>query len=338
MSTHGSLADTFGRVHTSLRISVTDRCNLRCFYCMPEENVQFVPREELLTFEEIAQFVRVMAKLGVHKLRITGGEPLVRRDLPRLVALLAAISGIADIGLTTNGILLTDQVQDLHDAGLDRLNISLDCLKEDKFQEISRRKGLDRVLEGIRRANQLGFKKIRLNTVVIRGINEEEIIPLVHFSAEHDLELRFIEFMPLDAENQWQNDQVFSGEEIRSLLEDKFGPLKPIQVVDPSQPSTDYQFVDTPGRIGFINSVTEPFCSRCNRLRLTAEGMVRNCLFSSEEWDARSILRNHGLQPHEVEQHLVDLVRASVWAKKAGHGINTVEFIKPERAMFQIGG
>ena len=221
------LIDTFGRVHTNLRISVTDRCNIRCFYCMPE-TVRFLPQAEILTYEEIERLVRVVAQMGVDRLRITGGEPLVRTQLPRLIEILAAVPGIRDIALTTNGILLADQAQALLDADLSRLNISLDGLNEETFRKISRRGGLDRVLEGIFAARRAGFEKIRLNAVAIRGITEAEVVPLGHFARKHRLEMRFIEFMPLDAESNWQTEQVLAGKEIREILEAEFGPLIPL--------------------------------------------------------------------------------------------------------------
>jgi GTP 3',8-cyclase len=331
--TSGPLVDAFGRVHTNLRVSVTDRCNIRCFYCMPAENVRFKPRHELLSFEEIERFVRVAAQLGVNKIRLTGGEPLVRHGLAVLVAKLAAVRGIRDIAMTTNGLLLAEQAQALKDAGLGRLNISLDSLKPEVFFRISRREGLERVLAGIFAAKRVGFGRIRLNAVAIRGITEPEIVPLAEFALEHGMEMRFIEFMPLDAEGQWDNDQVLTGAKIRALLERHVGRLVPVARDDASQPATDYEFADGRGRIGFINPVTEPFCQACNRLRLTAEGQVRNCLFSTEEWDARQMMRGGG-----SDDELADLIRASVSAKKAGHGINSDEFIKPQRAMYQIGG
>lgn len=327
------LVDSLGRVHNNMRISVTDRCNIRCFYCMPMENVQFKPRAEILTFEEIVRFARVAASLGVNKLRITGGEPLVRADLPDLIGELASLPGIHDIAMTTNGILLADQADALKQAGLKRLNISLDGLREETFQRISRRSGLDRVLEGIFAAQRIGFEKIRLNAVAIRGITEDEIVPLGEFARRHGLELRFIEFMPLDAENNWCDDQVLSGSEIRDALEHAFGPLLPIERTDMSQPATDYRFEDGIGVIGFINPVTQPFCSDCNRLRITAEGKVRNCLFSIAEWDARQVMRGGG-----SDEQLVELLRDCILAKKPGHGIDSVDFVRPDRAMYQIGG
>jgi cyclic pyranopterin phosphate synthase len=333
MSVWDPLADRFGRVHTNLRISVTDRCNIRCFYCMPAEHVEFKPRREILSFEEIAHFVRVAARLGVNKLRLTGGEPLVRSELDRLVAHLVAIPGIREVALTTNGVLLADQALALKRAGLHRLNISLDALDRERFKEITRRDELDRVLEGIRAARAAGFDKTKLNAVAIRGMSESELVPLTRFAREHDLEIRFIEFMPLDADGQWVPEEVLPGEEIRARVEEAIGPVEALPVVDPSQPATDYRFADGRGTIGFINPVTQSFCHLCNRLRLTADGKIRNCLFSTREWDARAVIRGRA-----SDEELAELIREAVQAKQAAHGINTDEFVRPERAMYQIGG
>jgi cyclic pyranopterin phosphate synthase len=327
------LTDRLGRVHTSLRISVTDRCNIRCFYCMPNENVRFRPRDEILTFEEIERFVRVVSQMGVHRLRLTGGEPLVRADLPRLVKMLADLPRIDDLALTTNGILLEEQAADLKRAGLERLNISLDTLSEETFQKISRREGLDRVLAGIAAAQRVGFKNIRLNAIAIQGLTEDEIVPLARFARDRGLELRFIEYMPLDAEQHWQASDVLDGETIRGILEAEFGPLLPVGRPHASQPASDFAYSDGRGRVGLIQPVTQSFCGACDRLRLTAEGQVRNCLFSTAEWDARAILRGYG-----TDDDLANLVRNCIAAKAPAHGINTVEFIRPERAMYQIGG
>ncbi|MCG8449338.1 MAG: GTP 3',8-cyclase MoaA [Pirellulales bacterium] len=329
----GALLDRFGRVHTNLRLSVTDRCNLRCFYCMPAEKVVFRSREELLTFEEIEQFVRAVVPLGISKIRFTGGEPLVRSDLPSLVTRLAALPGIDDLALTTNGLLLAEQAYALHAAGLERLNVSLDSLHEETFQRISRREGLQKVLDGIFTARQVGFQKIRLNAIALRGLTEEEVVPLANFARSNGFELRFIEFMPLDAEDHWRADDVLTGQEIREMLAEAFCPLVPLERNDPSQPAIDYRFADGRGTMGFINPVSEPFCGSCNRLRLTAEGQVRNCLFSTAEWDARRLLRTGG-----SNQELQQLVRDCITAKQAAHGIGADDFQKPERAMYQIGG
>ena len=327
------LVDSFGRVHADLRISVTDRCNIRCFYCMPADGVTFLPRNEILSYEELTRFARIVAALGISKIRITGGEPLVRADLDRLVAGLVALDGIDDVAVTTNGMLLADQAVALKRAGLSRLNISLDTLRAEVFEKIARREGLDRVLAGIDAARAAGFERTRLNAVAIRGITEEEVIPLAEFARAADLELRFIEFMPLDAAGQWDSRQVLSGDEILAILTDHFGPLIPAPRPDASQPAVDYTYPDGQGRVGLINPVTQPFCGTCDRLRITADGKIRNCLFSLEEWDARELLRG-GATDAEIAQ----LVRACVGAKKAGHGIDDPDFLRPARALYQIGG
>ena len=282
-----TLVDGFGRIHTNLRISVTDRCNLRCFYCMPADDVQFKPRHELLSYEEIERFVRVVVGLGVNKIRLTGGEPLVRSGIAELVRRLAAIPGVADLALTTNGLLLPELASELQTAGLHRLNISLDALDEPTFRQIARRKGLDRVLDGILTAQKVGFRRIRLNAVSIRGLTETQVVPLAQFARQHGFELRFIEYMPLDADGGWQDDQVLSGDDVRVMIEREVGCLERVVADDPSQPATDFQYQDGGGRVGFINPVSHSFCGNCNRLRLTAEGQIRNCLFSTTEWDAR---------------------------------------------------
>jgi cyclic pyranopterin phosphate synthase len=332
MTPPGPLVDRFGRVHTDLRISVTDRCNLRCTYCMPLEAI-FKPREELLAFEEIARVAAVAASLGVRSIRLTGGEPLLRRDLPELVRQLRLVAGIEELSLTTNGLLLADQADDLRHAGLARLNVSLDALREDVFERIARRQGLDRVLAGLAAARRAGFEAIRINAVSIRGLTEEEIVPLAAFCRSEGFHLRFIEFMPLDAEEGWSAAQVLSGAEVREMLERGVGPLMPERAVDPGQPAVDYRWADGVGRVGFIDPVTKPFCDRCDRLRLTADGQFRNCLFSTTEWDVRAVLRRGG-GDDEIARLLADCVAA----KRAAHGIETPGFERPARAMFQIGG
>ena len=327
----GKLIDTFGRIHNNLRISVTDRCNLRCTYCMPED-VTFRPKDELLTFEEITHFVRVAAPLGINKVRLTGGEPLVRRDLPKLVAMLATVPGIKDLGLTTNGILLRAQAHALHAAGLSRLNVSLDTLDRERFREITRRDGLAQVLDGLAAAREAGFSPIKVNAISIRGFTELDVVPLAHFARDNGFELRFIEYMPIGAE-AWERDKVLPAAELLDRLGNEFGPLTPAPDQDPRAPAQDFVYPDGRGRIGIIASVTRPFCQLCNRLRLTAEGKLRNCLFALDEVDVRPYLRET-----PDDDTLADVIRQTVWDKWEGHEINLARFVKPERTMHTIGG
>jgi GTP 3',8-cyclase len=327
------LVDGLGRVHTNLRISVTDRCNIRCFYCMPDENLQFKPRHELLTFEEIQRFVGLVAQRGVKKLRITGGEPLVRAGLPELIRQLSSTPGIEDIAMTTNGILLAEHARELREAGLNRLNISLDTLREDVFQQIARRSGIDKVLAGIDESIAARFDRVRLNAIAIRGLTENEIVPLAEYARSRELELRFIEFMPLDGEEGWESEQVLTGEEIRATVVREIGALEPAPRPDPSQPAVDFQYRDGGGIVGFINPVSQPFCSSCNRLRLTADGNLRNCLFSNVDFDVRQLMRAGA-----ADDEILGLVERCLIAKKPGHGIDDEDFIRPEQAMYQIGG
>ncbi len=325
------LIDTFGRIHNNLRISVTDRCNLRCTYCMPEE-VEFMDKAQLLTFEEIARFAQVGAPLGINKVRLTGGEPLMRRKLPTLVRMLGAVPGLKDIGLTTNGILLADQAQELFDAGLRRINISLDTLDPDRFRQLARRDGLDKVLDGIHAAKRAGFDPVKINAVSIRGITEHEVIPLARFAREHGLELRFIEYMPIGADH-WERDKVYFADEILAQLEREFGPLAIAADNDPRNPAQDWDYADGGGRIGIIASISRPFCMSCNRIRLTADGKLRNCLFALTEVDVKTLLRSGG-----TDEQIADVIRKNVWAKWEGNEINTSRFVKPLRTMHAIGG
>ncbi len=327
------LIDRFGRKHDSLRISVTDRCNIRCFYCMPDGPLQFLDSDRLLRFDQITRVVRVLAKAGIRKLRLTGGEPLMRPHVDQLIAQLVQVPGITDLALTTNGMLLADQAEQLHNAGLQRLNISLDTLREESFQRISRRPGLDRVLRGIDTALQVGFAQVRLNALAIRNLTEDELVPLVSFAIERGLQMRFIEYMPLDAERQWQSDRVLSGQEILARLSQHFGPLEPVERPDPSQPAEDYALPGGRGTVGIIRPVSQPFCGACNRLRLTAEGSLRNCLFSHEDWNLRELL-----ELPDSEQQLLARIEACVAAKLPGHLISQSGFRPPDRAMYQIGG
>jgi cyclic pyranopterin phosphate synthase len=325
------LQDSFGRRHNNLRISVTDRCNLRCTYCMPED-VVFRDRSELLSFEEITHFTRVAAGLGIDKVRLTGGEPLLRKDLHKLVRLLVRIQGIKDIGLTTNGILLAEQAEELFDAGLRRLNVSLDTLDPDRFREISRRNGLNRVLDGLAAAKKAGFERIKVNAIAIRGFTDRDAVPLARYCREHGFELRFIEYMPIGAE-AWEREKVFFAREILDLLGKELSPLVEAADRDPRSPALDYVYEDGGGRVGVIASVSRPFCASCNRLRLTAEGKLRNCLFALDEVDVKTMLRTPN-----ADAALAEAIRGNIWSKWAGHDFNTANFVKPERTMHAIGG
>ncbi|WP_298869405.1 GTP 3',8-cyclase MoaA [uncultured Gimesia sp.] len=333
MENQNHLIDSFGRAHNNLRISVTDRCNIRCFYCMPSEDVQFVQRSKIMSFEEIVKFVRLVVPMGVNKIRLTGGEPLVRKDIPELVKMISEIPGIKDIGITTNGILLPQYAQQLYDAGLRRINISLDALNAKKFQQITRRDEYAKVMQGIQSAHDAGFKPIKINAVSIRNLTEEEIIPFGLLARETGAEIRFIEFMPLDADNQWEREKVLFAHEIQEILSQGIMPLVPEKQTDKSAPASNFVFEDGVGRIGFIASISNPFCMSCNRFRLTADGKLRNCLFSLEETDIRELFRANA-----PDEQILEAVRNSIAAKKEGHEINTARFIQPDRPMYSIGG
>ncbi len=333
MPVSAQLIDTFGRLHDNLRVSVTDRCNIRCYYCMPEHPVEFVPRDQILSFEEIERFVRIGVTLGVRKLRVTGGEPLVRRELPVLIRKLAAVEGIEDLSLTTNGVLLADQAEALHEAGLRRINIHLDTLDRERFQKITRRAEIDRVFSGIEECRRLGFDPIKINVVAVKNLIEPDIVPMARFGRERGLEIRYIEFMPLDAQGLWKQDQVLLADTMIRMISDGIGPLEPISEGDPKAPATEYRFADGVGRVGFIRTVSHPFCRNCNRIRLTADGMLRYCLFAIDETDIKGLLRG-GAPDSEIER----LIRATVASKWEGHEINTSRFVPPPRPMYSIGG
>ncbi len=328
----GPLIDSFGRIHSDLRISVTDRCNIRCFYCMPENGAEFAPVSELLSFDEITRFVSIALHLGIDKIRLTGGEPLLRPKLPDLIARFRELGGIRDLALTTNGVLLAGAAQGLFGSGLRRLNIHLDTLDRDRFRAITRRDDLSRVLAGIDRAAAAGFTRMKLNAVAIKGLTEPDVIPLVRFARERKMEVRFIEFMPLDAQHLWSLDHVLTADEMIAMLAREFGPLTPVPDADPRAPATQYRFEDGQP-VGFIASVSHPFCLNCNRLRLTSDGKLRNCLFARDETDIKAALR--GPQP---EAAIDSLIRSVVWQKWAGHQINRSSFVAPQRPMYSIGG
>jgi len=326
------LLDTFGRLHDNLRISVTDRCNIRCFYCMPED-VRFQERDHILHFEEIERFVRIAAKLGVRKLRLTGGEPLVRKGLPGLVQRLLAIDGIEDLALTTNGVLLAAQAKDLYSAGLRRLNIHVDTLDPQKFKEITRRDDHSKVMAGIDTAQSLGFGPIKINVVAVKDLIDSDIVPMAKFGRERGIEIRYIEFMPLDSQGLWLRDKVLTADQMLAMLAREIGPLEAVKDQDPRAPASEYRFLDGVGRVGFIASISRPFCLNCNRIRITSDGKLRYCLFAHDETDVKDLLRI-GASDEAIEQ----VIRDTVKAKWIGHEINTVNFIAPARPMYQIGG
>ena len=324
------LLDGFGRVHRDLRISVTDRCNFRCTYCMPAEGLDWMAREDLLTYEELTRVARVcVEKFGFDGIRLTGGEPTVRANLPVLIEQLSKLG--VDLSLTTNGTTLTNLASSLVDAGLERINISLDSLRQDRFEQITRRDELDRVLAGIDAAVQSGLSPVKINCVVMRGVNDDEIVDFARFGRERGVTVRFIEFMPLDAQGEWTNEQVVTKAEIVAAIGEVF---ELSQVAErESDPAARWRYVDGGGEFGVIPSVTEAFCESCDRVRLTADGMLRHCLFATRELDLRALMRNGA-----SDDDLAEAITAEVGAKWAGHQINQVHFIRPSRSMSQIGG
>jgi len=326
------LVDSFGRIHDNLRISVTDRCNIRCFYCMPETGVQFVPRAEILDFEEIERFARIAVGLGIRKIRLTGGEPLLRRDLPVLVRRLAAIPDITDLALTTNGVLLDQFAEPLFEAGLRRINVHLDTLDRERFVRIARRDDLDRVLAGLERARHIGFR-VKLNAVAIRNLVEPDVVPLARYARERGFEVRYIEFMPLDSQDLWDREKVLTADEIVATLSREISPLIAVPDPDSRAPATQYSFADGGGTVGFIASVSRPFCLNCNRIRLTADGKLRYCLFAIEEDDVRALMRSGA-----GDGDIAALIRRNLAGKWEGHEINTARFVAPPRPMYSIGG
>ncbi|SPF55353.1 Cyclic pyranopterin monophosphate synthase [Candidatus Sulfopaludibacter sp. SbA4] len=327
------LVDSLGRVHDNLRISVTDRCNIRCFYCMPEHDVHFVERREILDFEEIERFVRIAVTLGINKLRVTGGEPLVRRDIPVLIRRLSAIPGIRDLALTTNGVLLPQLAGPLYEAGLRRLNVHIDTLDRERFLRITRRDDLDKVLEGLEAAKRAGYSRIKLNAVAVKNLVEPDIVPLARFARENGFEVRYIEFMPLDAQNLWDRSKVLLADQIIETLSREISPLRPIPDPDPRAPATEYEYADGGGTVGFIASVSRPFCLNCNRVRLTADGKLRYCLFAIEEDDVKGLMRSGA-----SDEQIAALIRRNIAGKWEGHEINSTRFVAPPRPMYSIGG
>jgi cyclic pyranopterin phosphate synthase len=331
MPSDGPLIDTFGRVHNDLRISITDRCNLRCTYCMPEYGMQFLPRHALLSFDEIVRVATVARALGVTSVRLTGGEPLVRKGVAKLVARLAAL-GLDDLALTTNGMLLAPLAAPLADAGLTRVNISCDSLRPERFASIRRRGDLAVVHGAMEAAEAAGLAPLKVNVVLLRGQNDDEILEFASFARTTGRIVRFIEFMPLDADGSWGRDRLVPGHEVHRRISERW-PLEPVPGSDSAAPATRFRFADGGGEIGLVSSVTEPFCGTCNRLRLTAEGSIRNCLFSDDERTVASVLRDGG-----TDADIAVELRRAVWGKRPGHGINEPGFLAPARSMSMIGG
>jgi GTP 3',8-cyclase len=326
------LADGHGRLIGDLRVSVTDRCNFRCQYCMPAEGLPWLERDDILHFEEIARIVGVLAEMGVGDVRLTGGEPLVRRDFPRLVAMLAGLDGVKDLSVTTNGYLLERDAAAIVEAGIDRVNVSIDSLQRDRFYEMTRRDALPQVLRGLEAlAAHPEVHPIKVNAVALRDFTEDEALRFAEFARRYPYEVRFIEFMPLDADRAWSRDQVLTGEELRAIIDARW-PLEP-EPREPHATARVYRFADGVGRIGFINPVSEPFCGDCNRIRLTADGKLRTCLFSLNETDLRGPLRS-GATDDELER----IVRDAVWRKELKHHVNDPGFVQPLRTMSAIGG
>ena len=323
------LIDTYGRVHRDLRISVTDRCNFRCQYCMPEEGMEWTPREELLTFEEIERLASLLVnQFGIESIRLTGGEPTVRANLSKLIEKLAKLN--VDLSLTTNGATLPLIAGELYDAGLDRINISLDTLDRKRFESLTRRDNLKQVLHGIETAKSVGFDPVKINMVVMKGVNDDEVLDFVSYGRENGLVVRFIEFMPLDADETWTESKVMPQNEILELISSKYD-LEPLS--RGSSPAARWKFVDGPGEIGIIATVSEAFCDACDRIRLTADGKFRNCLFAIQEYDVRKLLRENA-----GDEKIIELFSHAVKQKWAGHQIGKSVFIRPSKSMSQIGG
>ena len=328
-----TLRDSYGRVADDLRISITDRCNFRCIYCMPAEGLKWLKRDDILRFEEIVRLARIFVeRYGVRTIRITGGEPLVRIKVEELVGMINAIDPTLDITMTTNGVLLRDKARLLAEAGLKRINISLDTLNMERFHEIARSDQFSRTMDGIQAAREAGLWPIKLNMVVMKGRNDDEVVDFARLARDEGYEVRFIEFMPLDGDGIWTNEQVVPSRRIQEQIEDLF-PLVPAADTRPG-PATRFKFADgTPGGVGFISSVSQAFCTACNRIRLTAEGGLRTCLFSLQETPLRDLMRSGA-----SDDHLGRVIETAIWRKEEGHLINQPGFIKPAKSMSQIGG
>ncbi|HEX6123229.1 MAG TPA: GTP 3',8-cyclase MoaA, partial [Ktedonobacterales bacterium] len=330
----GPLVDSYGRHIKNLRISITDKCNFRCVYCMPAEGLPWLPRAEILTYEEIARLTRVMVGLGVEQIRLTGGEPLVRRDVPELVRMLGAIPGLRSLSLTTNGVLLGRLAGPLAEAGLTRINVSLDSLVRERFAELTRRDQLEQVLAGLETLERYpSIAPIKINAVAMRGVTEAEVLEFARLARRKPYVVRWIEFMPLDADQIWRKEDILTGAEIKAIIEAEFGPLVPVAGAEASETARRYTFADGVGEVGFINPVSEPFCRWCDRIRLTADGHLRTCLFATTETDLRAILRADG-----TDAELERTIRGAVWHKELKHYIGDTRFRRTARSMSMIGG
>jgi len=327
------LKDTFGRVIDDLRISLTDRCNFRCVYCMPAEGLPWLPKREILSYEEILRLARIFIDLGIRTIRLTGGEPLMRQDIDVLIEGLTQLEPTLDLSMTTNGFFLKEKVRRLAEAGLKRINVSLDSLQPERFERMVRRDGrlVFKILEGMRLAREVGLAPIKMNCVVMRGYNDDELTEFVRLGRENDYQVRFIEYMPLDAQGEWSMKTVVPGAEILARIHAVF-PLAPASN-NGSEPATVYRFADERGSIGVIASVTEPFCDHCNRIRITADGQLCTCLSSLREHNLKGLLRSGA-----SDEEIADFIIAAVWKKEAGHRINQPDFVKPARPMSSIGG
>ena len=326
------LIDGMGRTIVNLRISVTDRCNFRCTYCMPADNVEFMDRSNLLSFEEIQRVAQIVSRMGINRLRLTGGEPLMRKNLPVLIKMLSEVDGIDDIAMTTNAYFLKDQAQSLKDAGLKRLNVSLDALDPKKFRDVNRRDCLQSVLDGLDTARKVGFKSIKINAVAVRNFSETEIMSLIEMGRSDGFEIRFIEFMPLDSDKVWERDKVLFGHEIVNMIKENY-ELVPIDNSLEIGPASEYNFADGKGKIGIITAVSNPFCDHCNRIRMTADGKLRTCLFSTEETNLKELIRSGA-----TDKTIIETLKQAVLVKEPGHKINLDDFERPNRAMHAIGG
>jgi len=326
------LIDGMGRTIVNLRISVTDRCNFRCTYCMPADNVEFMDRSNLLSFEEIQRVAQIVSRMGINRLRLTGGEPLMRKNLPVLIKMLNEVDGIDDIAMTTNAYFLKDQAQSLKDAGLKRLNVSLDALDPKKFRDVNRRDCLQSVLDGLDTARKVGFKSIKINAVAVRNFSETEIMSLIEMGRSDGFEIRFIEFMPLDSDKVWERDKVLFGHEIINMIKENY-ELVPIDNSLEIGPASEYNFADGKGKIGVITAVSNPFCDHCNRIRMTADGKLRTCLFSTEETNLKELIRSGA-----TDKTIIETLKQAVLVKEPGHKINLDDFERPTRAMHAIGG